>query len=337
VSSIEESAQHLKPNVSAFGRWPKGRRIEVAGASAPVAWQLGREVALTLARIALLTGMLVLLVVVRGGVPPYIYVLTVAVSLAAVYVTVRQGGGYRVWAVYVLAFVLFAHLRTLADETGIPARVDYVIVLEKVLFIGSVPAVWLQEHLYAAGKLRALEVFSVVVYGSYFFAPHMMALTVWRLDPSRFRLFVAALLGTFYAGLAISFALPTAPPWMAGQAGDLPHVFRIVSEISGGVSPEGYRRANEIAGPNDVAAMPSLHMAVTFIIAFMAWRLHRIAGALAFFYAGSMAFALVYLGEHYVADLLAGLLMAVVVWKLVCWWWERRGREQRQRDGQEQW
>jgi hypothetical protein len=110
---------------------------------------------------------------------------------------------------------------------------------------------------------------------------------------------------------------------MAGQAGDLPHVFRIVSEISGGVSPEGYQRAYEIAGPNDVAAMPSLHMAVTFIIAFMAWRLHRVAGALALFYAGSMAFVLVYLGEHYVTDLLAGLLMAVVVWKLVCWWWQQ--------------
>jgi membrane-associated phospholipid phosphatase len=68
-------------------------------------------------------------------------------------------------------------------------------------------------------------------------------------------------------------------------------------------------------------------MAVPLIIAFMAWRLHPVAGAVAFFYAAAMAFALVYLGEHYVVDLLAGLLVAVVVWKLV--WW-RRSREQRE-------
>ncbi|MCH7576431.1 MAG: phosphatase PAP2 family protein [Chloroflexi bacterium] len=247
--------------------------------------------------------------------------------MAAVYVTVRAGGDFRVWAVYVLAFVLFTYLRTLADETGNPAQFGYVVSLEKTLFLGSVPTLWLQEHLYAAGKVGALEVSSLVVYSSYFLAPHLMALAVWRLDPGRFRPYVVAILGTFYACLAVSFVVPTAPPWKAGLVGDLPHVFRIIRDISGGVSPDGYRRAYEIAGPNDVAAMPSLHMAIPLIIAFMAWRLHPVAGAVAFFYSAAMAFALVYLGEHYVVDLLAGLLVAVVVWKLV--WW-RRSREQRE-------
>ena len=59
----------------------------------------------------------------------------------------------------------------------------------------------------------------------------------------------------------------------------------------------------------------------------MAWRLHPVAGAVAFFYAAAMAFALVYLGEHYVVDLLAGLIVAVVVWKLVWWRWSRERRE----------
>jgi membrane-associated phospholipid phosphatase len=36
----------------------------------------------------------------------------------------------------------------------------------------------------------------------------------------------------------------------------------------------------------------------------------RTAGALGWAYAGTLGFALVYLGEHYVADLLAGLLLA---------------------------
>ncbi len=295
-------------------------------ASTPSVRPLWRDAALHFGRISLLLGTLVLLVVVRSGVPPYFFVLAVAVSLAAVFVTARAGGNFRVWAVYVLAFVLFVYLRALADETGNPARFGYVVTLEKTLFMGSVPTLWLQEHLYAAGKVGALEVSSLIVYSSYFLAPHLMALAVWRLDPGRFRPYVLAILGTFFACLAVSYVVPTAPPWKAGLVGDLPHVFRIIRDISGGVSPDGYRRAYEIAGSNDVAAMPSLHMAIPLIIAFMAWRLHPVAGAAAFFYAAAMAFVLVYLGEHYVVDLLAGLLVAVVVWKLV--WW-RRSREQR--------
>ncbi len=296
-------------------------------ASTPSVRPLWRDTALHCVRISLLLGALVLQAVARSGVPPYFFVLAVAVSLAAVYVTIRAGGDFRVWAVYVLAFALFAYLRTLADETGNPAQFGYVVSLEKTLFLGSVPTLWLQEHLYAAGKVGALDVSTLVVYSSYFLAPHLMALAVWRLDPGRFRPYVVAILGTFYACLAVSYVVPTAPPWKAGLVGDLPHVFRIIRDISGGVSPDGYRRAYEIAGPNDVAAMPSLHMAIPLIIAFMAWRLHPVAGAVAFFYSAAMAFALVYLGEHYVVDLLAGLLVAVVVWKLV--WW-RRSREQRE-------
>ncbi|MBA2459089.1 MAG: phosphatase PAP2 family protein [Gemmatimonadales bacterium] len=39
------------------------------------------------------------------------------------------------------------------------------------------------------------------------------------------------------------------------------------------------------------------------------------AGALGLLYAAGMGFALVYLGEHYVADLLGGILVASL-----CWW-----------------
>ena len=51
--------------------------------------------------------------------------------------------------------------------------------------------------------------------------------------------------------------------------------------------------------------MPSLHMAITVIAG--------VAGAL---YCAAMGLSLVYLGEHYVVDLLAGVLVAAVAWKL---------------------
>jgi membrane-associated phospholipid phosphatase len=291
---------------------------------------LWRAAAINFARLILFLAALVSLAAFRYDLPPYVYAVALAGSLAAIYVTLRKGSDLRVWAVYILAFILFAHLRTLADETGNPAHFGYPIDLEKGLFMGTVPTLWLQDHLYVIGRVGALDIFSMFIYLTYFLAPHLVALAVWRLDPSRFRLYVVAILGTLYAGLVVSYIVPTAPPWLAGQTGDLPHVFFIPHDITNQVSPGTYQRAYEVAGPNPVAAMPSLHMALTFIIAFIAWRFHAVAGVVALLYAAAMGFVLVYLGEHYVVDLLAGLLTAIVAWKLAAWWWRRRNQDKRQ-------
>lgn len=278
--------------------------------------RLLKTAALNAVRGALLLAALLLLVVVRGGVPAHIYALTLAVSLGAVVLIARETSDVRIWGAYILLFVLFANLRTQADEIGIAVQYGYVIDGERAIGLGAIPTVWLQDRLYQVGRLSALDALAVVVYLSYFVVPHLMALAVWRRNRERFPLYVAAALGTWYVGLAISFLAPTAPPWMAGQSGDIPHVFRVLTDVSAGVSPDSYQRAYEIAGPNDVAAMPSLHMAATAIVAFMAWRLNRRAGVMAWTYAAAMGLALVYMGEHYVADLLAGVAIAAVVWRV---------------------
>ena len=61
--------------------------------------------------------------------------------------------------------------------------------------------------------------------------------------------------------------------------------------------------------------MPSVHMGATAIIALVAWGTGRVAVRLGgVVYAAAMGFALVYLGEHYVVDLLAGMAVAAAAW-----------------------
>jgi membrane-associated phospholipid phosphatase len=62
--------------------------------------------------------------------------------------------------------------------------------------------------------------------------------------------------------------------------------------------------------------MPSLHQAFTVMMALVLYRVRRRLGILAGLYAAAMGFALVYLGEHYLVDVLAGALLAGVV--VVC-------------------
>ena len=71
-----------------------------------------------------------------------------------------------------------------------------------------------------------------------------------------------------------------------------------------------------IAGHNPVAAMPSLHFAGALLVSVAAWRWDWTGRLPSVVYTGLMGFALVYLGEHYVADLVIAALVVAVSWRL---------------------
>jgi hypothetical protein len=66
-------------------------------------------------------------------------------------------------------------------------------------------------------------------------------------------------------------------------------------------------------GGNPLAAMPSPHFATSLMAALLLAEAGPIAGALGAGYAAALGFALVYLGEHYVTDLIAGAGLVVLV------------------------
>ena len=66
----------------------------------------------------------------------------------------------------------------------------------------------------------------------------------------------------------------------------------------------------DVLGGNPLAAMPSLHFATSVMAAHVLSDAGPAHGALGWAYAGTLGFALVYLGEHYVIDLVAGLALA---------------------------
>jgi membrane-associated phospholipid phosphatase len=65
-----------------------------------------------------------------------------------------------------------------------------------------------------------------------------------------------------------------------------------------------------VLGGNPLAAMPSLHFATSVTAAHVLAETGRGAGAFGWSYALLLGVALVYLGEHYVVDLAAGLALA---------------------------
>jgi hypothetical protein len=62
----------------------------------------------------------------------------------------------------------------------------------------------------------------------------------------------------------------------------------------------------DVLGGNPLAAMPSLHFATSLMAAHLLSEVDPVAGAVGWTYASMLGLALVYLGEHYAIDLVAG-------------------------------
>jgi hypothetical protein len=219
------------------------------------------------------------------------------------------------------AVVLWAYdlLRGHADGLLFDAHFRPQLEADRLLGLGTVPTVRLQEHLWdGAARLHWYDYGAWGVYMSYFLATYVVAGLLWFVARPLFRRYVGTV--TLLAALGfLTFALfPAAPPWLASREGELEWTTRAVGPISGevpfvAISFEGlFERGSQYANP--VAAVPSLHAAYTLLIALVLWRLAPRWRPLLAAYPVAMAFALVYTAEHYLVDVLLGWAYALAAW-----------------------
>ena len=122
----------------------------------------------------------------------------------------------------------------------------------------------------------------------------------------------------FDLGAVFYWAIPTAPPWWAALHGDLEdrqtvQMRRMMIEYGEQFWGDRWDALYDVLGGNPLAAMPSLHFATSLMAAHLLTEVGPVAGAVGWTYAATLGLALVYLGEHYVADLLAGAALAETV------------------------
>lgn len=230
------------------------------------------------------------------------------------------------WVPLIAALVVYDHTRGIADTLGMPLRVREPVVVERVLFGGTVPTVWLQEQLAGAGGRPWWTVLTGLVYTSHFLVPWLIAAILYVLSRERWSRYMRRILLLSYLGLVTYVLLPAAPPWYAARAGV------IQAEIHRGTG-FGFRLYSVDVGAewlaansNPVAAVPSLHAAFALLVAIALWpsaqswwwRVLLAAFPLA------MGFTLVYGGEHYVIDVLLGWAYVGLAIGLARAWEHRR-------------
>jgi len=189
-------------------------------------------------------------------------------------------------------------------------RVDYPIRADRALGLGEAPTTRLQRALGRPGRLRPHDVALSCVHWSWFMVPHGALAFVLLRHGRLFPRSACSMAAVFDLGLVIYWLVPTAPPWWAGQNGNMEPVRRIMVEAGDRFWGRLWRPLYDSLEGNPFAAMPSLHFATSVMAAHVLSDVGRGHGAAGFAYALSLGFGLVYLGEHYVVDLLAGLALA---------------------------
>jgi PAP2 superfamily len=203
-----------------------------------------------------------------------------------------------------------------AERQAARVRVRYPIVADRVLGLGELPGLRLQRAFARreGQPLRAFEQVLVWCHWLWFIVPHG---TVAYLLVRRRELFAggaAQMYAVFDLGLIGYWGVPTAPPWYAGEIGALgtsdPAMRRMMREHGEAFWKGAWTPLYDALAGNPLAAMPSLHFATSVMAAHLLGDAGPVQGALGWTYAATLGFALVYLGEHYVVDLLAGLALA---------------------------
>jgi membrane-associated phospholipid phosphatase len=198
----------------------------------------------------------------------------------------------------------------------------YPIVADRLLGAGELPTVRLQRALARVGQdgpeWSALDAGLVWAHWSWFMVPHGSIAYILARHPERLPRAAALMYSVFDLGASVYWVVPTAPPWYAAAeqtpGGDgVPAVRRMMVEYGEHFWQDGWGPLYSVFGGNPLAAMPSLHFATSLMAGLLLAEVGVVPGAIGFAYLAALGFALVYLGEHYVVDLLGGAALTGAV------------------------
>lgn len=193
-------------------------------------------------------------------------------------------------------------------------HIDYPVAIDRVIGLGEPPTLRLQRLLSEPGQPRGVEKVLVWTHWLWFIVPHAATAYVLLRRRERFGHAATTTYAVFDLGAVVYWLLPTAPPWYAAKRGRLgshrtPRVRRMMVEYGEQFWKHRWGPLYSVLAGNPLAAMPSLHFATSVNAAHLLAETGPVEGALGWAYALTLGVALVYLGEHYVIDLLAGLAL----------------------------
>lgn len=259
----------------------------------------------------------ILFAMIAIGVWPTFDLVVVGVALLALALG-RARLFFRDWIPFLLVFLAWEAMRGLADNFGARVQSDSVIAIERAISFGVVPTVELQRLLYRPGEVSLLDVAGSLLYAGHFVFPLGIAFILWARDRDAYYRFAASLLLMALTAFIVYLLVPVAPPRFAFRHGEALEVTDIIGATIVNLDMRvGADWIYANLSPNDNAAFPSLHAAFPVLAFLFVRRRYPRATLAVAAYTAAVWFAIVYLGHHYIVDIVGGVAFAVAAY-LIC-------------------
>lgn len=212
---------------------------------------------------------------------------------------------FRGWAPFAGLLAAYELMRDAAAAVGMPPH--NLAGLDRALFGGYQPTLVLQAAIDRSRDADLVEDLGSMVYATHFMLPIAVGAWLWIRHREAFQTFGLTLVVLCALAFATYVAAPTSPPWLA-QPQSVQHLISIAIARSG--LPPGLTWLYAHHDYNLYAAFPSLHAGFPVVAAAAAWQVNRRVGILLGAWALVVWVSVVYLGEHYVADIVGGMVYA---------------------------
>jgi membrane-associated phospholipid phosphatase len=159
-----------------------------------------------------------------------------------------------------------------------------------------------------------LTTITLFLYSLHFPLIVIASVFLWFARRSLFNKYAISMILTSYVSLFVFVLMPTAPPWYEGVATNLVSAASAAQNtgISSGSSIlAGYIHLTTLIEADKFAAFPSLHAAYVVLFCYFMMRYRNLLGWVTIPLTFGVLFSTLYLGQHYVIDLIAGSALAL--------------------------
>lgn len=219
---------------------------------------------------------------------------------------------------FVVLLIVYEMFRGLVP--GLNHRVNFLWMpsVDRWMF-GVLPTEWLQQQWWH-GSVMWYDFLFYLAYMAHFVFPIGLAILVWKKRVKFYWKLVTSYIVLSFMGFITYFAFPAAPPWMASDRGLIEPITRVSSSVWSALGIHDFPSVYNKIAPNPVAAVPSLHAAYAVLFALIVYKIFgKKWGMLATLFPIILSIGIVYQGEHYVIDVILGVIYAFVAFYITLW------------------
>jgi membrane-associated phospholipid phosphatase len=206
----------------------------------------------------------------------------------------------RDWVPFVSLFLCYEAMDGIVGGLSRVVHVSEPMTADLRMF-GAIPTLLLQQFC----RIPFLDYLAAFFYSLHFIAPTVFGFLLWKYRPENYRKYTLALAIGTYSALITFLLYPVAPPWFGLRGLG---ATRVLLQVDQSIGIPFYRTIFDFVQSNPFAAFPSLHAMYPWLVSLYALKIKKTKALPILMFPVGVWFSAVYLGEHYVIDVIGGIV-----------------------------